>query len=230
MTTRAIIFDYGNVLDVVDDMQSWLDKREMLATQVGMTGDQLWEHLYYTDPWQKVKRGQIPVEEFHDRILRPLGIVEAQAQSDYMVRLKEGRDKVHPGMAALLYELKPHYRLGLLSNTDLVEMETWIAESQGLPNIFDVVVSSAKAGMAKPEPEIYHLALKLLEIAPEEALFIDDLPRNTIAAEALGIPSIIFESPAQLRHELEARGILPKVQPNKLKDQSVDQRPPVQST
>jgi hypothetical protein len=41
-----------------------------------------------------------------------------------MVRLKEGRDKVHPGMAALLHELKPHYRLGLLSNTDLVEMET----------------------------------------------------------------------------------------------------------
>jgi putative hydrolase of the HAD superfamily len=216
MTTRAIIFDFGNVLDVVDDMQPWLEKREMLASQVGMTGDQLWEHLYYTDPWQKVKRGQISVEEFHDRILRPLGIVETQAQSEYMTRLKEGRDKVHPGMAALLSELKPHYRLGLLSNTDLVEMETWIKEVQGLPGIFDVVVSSAKAGMAKPEPEIYQLALKLLDIAPEEALFIDDLPRNTLAAEALGIPSIVFESPAQLRRELQARGILPVEQVNQV--------------
>jgi putative hydrolase of the HAD superfamily len=216
MTTRAIIFDFGNVLDVVDDMQPWLEKREMLASQVGMTGEQLWEHLYYTDPWQKVKRGQISVEEFHDRILRPLGIVEAQAQSEYMTRLKEGRDKVHPGMAALLNELKPRYRLGLLSNTDLVEMETWIKEVQGLPGIFDVVVSSAKAGMAKPEPEIYQLALKLLGIAPEEALFIDDLPRNTIAAEALGIPSIVFESPAQLRRELQARGILPVEQVNQV--------------
>jgi FMN phosphatase YigB (HAD superfamily) len=70
--------------------------------------------------------------------------------------------------------------------------------------------------MAKPEPEIYQLALKLLGIAPEEALFIDDLPRNTIAAEALGIPSIVFESPAQLRRELQARGILPVEQVNQV--------------
>jgi HAD superfamily hydrolase (TIGR01509 family) len=79
--------------------------------------------------------------------------------------------------------------------------------------MFDVVVPSAKVGLAKPEPEIYQLTLDLLGLKPDETLFIDDLPRNTTAAEALGIPSIVFESPTQLRRELVARGILPQDQP-----------------
>jgi len=35
------------------------------------------------------------------------------------------------------------------------------------------------------------------------------LPRNTRAAEALGIPSIVFTSPLALRQELKTRAILP---------------------
>jgi len=209
VTTRALIFDYGNVLDIVDDMQPWLSKRDAMANPFGMTGEEMWNLIYYTEPWQKLKRGQITVDEFWDAILRPLGVTDHAAQMEFAVRLVEGRDKVHPEMAALLRELKPHYRLALLSNTHLLDMDVWIADVQGLTGIFDVVVSSAAVGLAKPEPEIYKLALERLGVAPEEALFVDDLPRNTTAAQALGIPSIVFVSPTQLRRELQARGILP---------------------
>jgi epoxide hydrolase-like predicted phosphatase len=209
MTTRALIFDYGNVLDIVDDMQPWLAKRDMMAAPFGMSGEELWNLIYYTEPWQKLKRGQISVDEFWDAILRPLGITDHAAQMAFADRLVQGRDKVHPEMAALLRELKPHYRLALLSNTHLLDMDVWIADVQGLIDIFDVVVSSAAVGLAKPEPEIYQLALQRLSVEPEEALFIDDLPRNTTAAQALGIPSIVFVSPTQLRRELQERGILP---------------------
>ena len=92
-------------------------------------------------------------------------------------------------------------------------MESWIGEVHGLVDIFDVVVSSAAVGMAKPEPDIYRLVIERLGIETGEALFIDDLVRNTAAAEALGIPSIVFESPAQLRRELQARAILPVDRP-----------------
>ncbi len=215
MTTRALIFDYGNVLDVVDDMQPWLTKRDMLAAGFSMTGQELWDYLYYTEPWQKLKRGQMSNEDFWDALLRPLGVVDREAQMAFAHKLVEGREKVHPEMVRLLRELKRHYRLALLSNTHLLDMDIWIADVQGLKDIFDVVVSSAAVGLAKPEPAIYQLALERLGVAPGEALFIDDLPRNTTAAEALGIPSIVFESPAQLRHELVVRGILPIPQDHK---------------
>ncbi len=212
MTTKAIIFDYGNVLDVVEDLRPWHDQRDQLAAPFGLNGEQLWNLLYYTDPWQQVKRGQITREAFWDAILRPLGLPDPAAQKEFMIRLMSGHDKVNPAMTDLLRELKPHYRLALLSNTDLSDMETWIADIQGLTDMFDVVVPSAKVGLAKPEPEIYQLTLELLGLKPDETLFVDDLPRNTTAAEALGIPAIVFESPAQLRCELAARGILPQGQ------------------
>ncbi len=209
MTTRAVIFDYGNVLDVLDDMQPWYANRDSLGAQLGMTGEELWNWLYYTEPWQRLKRGQISVDEYWDALLRPFGITDHSAQMAFPTKLNQGREKVHPEMIALLRDLKPHYRLALLSNTHLLDMDVWIADTQGLKEIFDVVVSSAAVGLAKPEPAIYQLTLDRLGVAPGEALFIDDMPRNTAAAEALGIPSIVFESPVQLRRELETRGILP---------------------
>ncbi len=209
MMIRALIFDYGDVLDTVDDINPWLARREQLAAQFTMTGEKMWEYFYLTEPWQLVKKGRISVQEFWDRLLSPLGITDPQAQSDFVGRLFEGREKVHTDMASLLHELRPHYKLALLSNTFEPEMDTWVAEVQGLRDIFDVVVSSAKVGLAKPEPEIYQVTLERLGVAPNEALFIDDKTRNTTAAEALGIPSILFESPAQLRRELRTRGILP---------------------
>src|SRR6202040_4121202 len=133
--------------------------------------------------------GQLSVPEFWDAILGPLGVTDPAAQADFVRDLMAGHDQVHPEMAALLRELKPHYKLGLLSNTQEIEMESWIGEVHGLTDIFDVVVASAAVGMAKPEPGIYTLAIEELGVKPEEALFIDDLLRNTAVAESLGIPS-----------------------------------------
>ena len=48
--------------------------------------------------------------------------------------------------------------------------------------------------MAKPDPAMYHLTLNRLGVAPHEALFIDDQLRNTMAAETLGTPSILFHN------------------------------------
>jgi epoxide hydrolase-like predicted phosphatase len=208
MTIRALIFDYGDVLDTLDDIKPWLDRRDQLAAQFDLTGDAMWQQFYTAEPWQLVKKGRITNAEFWNRTLSPFGIIDPQAQAAFVAQLFEGRERVHSEMADLLRELKPRYKLAILSNTYEPAMDTWLAEAQGLPDIFDVVVSSANVGMAKPEPEIYQLTLDRLGVAPHEALFIDDKTRNTTAAEALGIASILFESPAQLRRELTARGIL----------------------
>lgn len=215
MTTliRAIIFDFGNVLDYDDQQADWLKRRDALAATLNISGSDLWNAIYGSDAWRDVKHGLITYPEFWDRVLKPLGIEDRAEQDRFVVRLFEGHDQVHPAMAALLRELKPRYKLALLSNTHEREMDVWIATTHGLKDLFDVVVSSARVGLAKPEPAIYQLTLQQLDVAPSEALFIDDQLRNTAAAEALGIPSIVFESPAQLRQELYKRGILDNDQP-----------------
>jgi putative hydrolase of the HAD superfamily len=206
---RAIIFDFGDVLDTLDDRTSWNAQKNAAAGTLGFpNGDALWEYLYKNPLWEQVKRGQITNEAYWNGILSPYHITDPKARDAYVAALFKDRAYIHPQMLALLHELKPHYKLAMLSNTFRRDLESYLIEAHGLTGIFDVVVGSADVGMAKPEAEIYTLTLERLQIKPEEALFVDDLPRNTTAAEALGITSIVFETPAQLRQELHTRGIL----------------------
>jgi 2-haloacid dehalogenase len=73
---------------------------------------------------------------------------------------------------------------------------------------FDGRLVSGEEKTRKPFPEIYQLTVDRFNINKNEALFIDDNVRNAEAAQTFGIPTIRFQSPAQLREELEARQIL----------------------
>src|SRR5438270_9665111 len=115
MITKAIIFDFGDVIDVPEDREAWLNQRNAVATQLGMTGEEMWRVFYKSPFWEQVKRGKITNEAYWDNILRPFGLVDSAAQQTFIDKLFEGRTVIHPDMVALLYELKPHYRLAVLS-------------------------------------------------------------------------------------------------------------------
>jgi len=70
------------------------------------------------------------------------------------------------------------------------------------------VTISAEVGLRKPDPRIYQLTLRRLQLEPGETLFIDDKVRNVEGARVLGMEGILFESPAQLQRELLERGLL----------------------
>ncbi len=73
---------------------------------------------------------------------------------------------------------------------------------------FDGRVVSGEEKLRKPFPEFYQRLLDRYSVNPSEALFIDDNLRNIKAAEGMGIKSIHFNSPGQLRKELETYTIL----------------------
>ena len=66
---------------------------------------------------------------------------------------------------------------------------------------FDGRVVSGEEKTRKPFPEFYERLLTRYNVTPAEALFIDDNLRNVKAAEDLGIKSIHFQSPEQLKQE-----------------------------
>ena len=67
---------------------------------------------------------------------------------------------------------------------------------------FDGRVVSGEEKMRKPFLEFYQLLLNRYNVKPEQALFIDDNLRNIEAAQQLGINSIQFKSPSQLREDM----------------------------
>ena len=76
---------------------------------------------------------------------------------------------------------------------------------------FQGIVISGMEGVMKPDPRIFHILLDRYGIAPESAVFVDDVAANAAAASTLGIHGIHFRSADQLRRELVSVGVLPEI-------------------
>lgn len=74
----------------------------------------------------------------------------------------------------------------------------------------DIVVSGAEK-LVKPDPAIYHLAIKRFGIDPARALFIDDREDNVAGAILCGLQGHVFRDCATLEAELVQRGVLENV-------------------
>ncbi|HMH47801.1 MAG TPA: HAD family phosphatase [Solirubrobacteraceae bacterium] len=69
--------------------------------------------------------------------------------------------------------------------------------------LFDGVVISAVEGTRKPSRRMYELGAERAGVAPEQAVYVDDLPFNLTPAEELGMATIHHTSAEQTIPELE---------------------------
>jgi len=74
---------------------------------------------------------------------------------------------------------------------------------------FRGILVSGEVGLIKPDPRIFALLIERFAIEPHCAVYIDDVEANVAAARPLGIHAIHFTTPARLREELIALGLLP---------------------
>ncbi len=98
-------------------------------------------------------------------------------------------------------ELKPHYKIGFLSNAaaDFTD-ELFTPEQKAL---FDDIVLSYTCGFAKPDERIYELSAHNLEVTPEESVFVDDTPRYCVGAEAAGMRAVQYNDFRQFIRDIE---------------------------
>lgn len=95
-----------------------------------------------------------------------------------------------PDAPALLTALGARYHLGLITNGPSWSQRPKI-ERFDLASYMHAIIVSEEVGVAKPDPQIFHIALNALAVAPDEALFVGDSPENDLwgAAQA-GMPAI----------------------------------------
>ena len=73
---------------------------------------------------------------------------------------------------------------------------------------FEGIVVSGIEKTRKPFPDIYQLTLDRYGFKAEETLFIDDNQRNIDSAADMGIQTIHFKNPKDLKYNLNKKGIL----------------------
>lgn len=77
------------------------------------------------------------------------------------------------------------HRLIIFSNTNAIHCP-WVFEEFPEFSLFPEAVLSYQTGFVKPDPEIYHYAIREHGLVPEETLYIDDLPQNIATGRELG--------------------------------------------
>ena len=99
-------------------------------------------------------------------------------------------------------------KLYMLSNIS-IESISWLKKEPFFP-LFDGVVLSGELDFAKPDTRIFQYLFDKYNINPEEAVFIDDRLENTQTAKNMGLDSVLFTNPDNLRKELVGYNLLPQ--------------------
>ena len=113
------------------------------------------------------------------------------------------------GTVAILRELKEEGRVRLFALTNM-EATTYPLRRDRYEFLrwFDGTVVSSSEGIIKPDERIFRVLLERYGLNATSTLMVDDNPRNIAAAAALGMPTVLFQSPEGLREVLEQHGAL----------------------
>ncbi|MBL6662147.1 MAG: HAD family phosphatase [Flavobacteriaceae bacterium] len=202
MEVKNIIFDLGGVLVDWNPDYVFLDE---------FGGDRKKMQRFYdevcTFDWNENQDAGYPLAQAtEDRVaLFP--------EQEAMIRMYYGRWEEMlggpiAGTVALLKKLVDHpdYRVVALTNWSAETFPIALARFDFL-HWFEGIVVSGTERTRKPFPEIYQTTLQRFGLEAPASLFIDDNARNIAAAAALGIQTIQFKNPDQLKTDLRTKGI-----------------------
>ncbi len=184
MKPKALIFDFFGVV-CSEISPFWFE--EHFAEK----GNEL-RHQYL----RPADCGVISQKELFDELAVMAKVSPEEIEKDWLAHVRFNTELI-----GLIRELKSEYKIGLLSNATSPFFHTVMALS-GTVDIFDHVVVSSEVGHAKPEPEIYNEMISRMEIAPSEAMMIDDSQANVDGARNVGMEGHLYVSISELRKVL----------------------------
>ncbi|MFP5275759.1 MAG: HAD family hydrolase [Acidobacteriota bacterium] len=202
MSLRAVIFDYGMVLTGPPAPEAWSAMQRI----TGLSDEEL--HSAYWSFRHAYDEGKLSGVQFWRRLAGEAGLrlteIEIYALNDWDARMWTVENHA---MLAWQQQVKQRgLRTAILSNMGdnvharMERIFNWLGR-------FDVLVWSYRLGVAKPDEAIYQHTLKELDVAPEQALFIDDKRPNIEAAQKLGLRAHLFTTADRLRDDLIAHGL-----------------------
>lgn len=79
-----------------------------------------------------------------------------------------------------------------VATSTIIENAEIVTERLGLIPYVGAIATSCKAGASKPEPDIFLLAAKMLEVKPDECLVIEDSYNGLVAAKRAGMAAVVL--------------------------------------
>jgi len=191
----TIFFDWGGVI-ADDPGDEFLGK---LLRKIGASETQIQE--IFETYMKRFMRGQISEVEYWTELRSNYGFEIHDSISE---EFKKWRGLVaNQQVLALVKEARDNgIQVAILSN--VIEPTYNVIKQAGYYDLFDEVIASCKVGYAKPEKEIYEIALERLGATSERSIFIDDKQYCLDPASEMGIETIFAQNPEQIIRDVRS--------------------------
>ncbi|AKA34448.1 YjjG family noncanonical pyrimidine nucleotidase [Flagellimonas lutaonensis] len=121
--------------------------------------------------------------------------------SDDYIRYLSSFNHIIPHTKEVLDYLRPNYRLHIITN-GFGEIQHKKLKNAKILHYFEAIINSEMAGVKKPHPRIFELALAKTRVAPENSLMVgDNLEADILGAQAVGFHTLHFNPTQDSNHD-----------------------------
>lgn len=202
---KALLFDSGRVLNrattghwfIIPSFFDYVSKHEWDALEDAQLREGFTEALKYIDSQPLISTREeeyihfVKYYEILFKLLDSITIGNDQIKLlayDYVY--KNDKYTFFDDVKEVIPQLCNDYKLAIVS--DAWPSLEHIYVHADLRRYFESFIISSQLGTLKPDARMYETALNELGVTPEEAIFIDDNPRNCEGAMVLGIDAVLL--------------------------------------
>ncbi|HMC20263.1 MAG TPA: HAD family phosphatase [Thermoanaerobaculia bacterium] len=196
------IFDLGNTVIKL----AYERVLENICKRAAITRDELVDLLEAPGAYRDMERGAVKFSEFYDFLCDKAGY--RGTLRDLQDTWSDFFDGTLPGIEDLLDRLRQKYRIAFLSNSNEVHAEVIPRKFGSLFEKDDRIIFSHRFNTAKPDPEMFQRALEVVGALPHQAVLVDDLLENVLAARSVGMTAFQFRDSFVLERDLTDAGLL----------------------
>ena len=197
---QAVFLDLGNVLVFHDDLVLF----QRMSAWGGAHPENIRKRML--ELWDSINRGDLAGDELRRTVCQVAGSKVPMEATPFFA-LWNCHFRVHHELLPVIDALLGRTKVILLSNVN--EMH-WRFVRPLIPQFerFHDLVISCELRMAKPDPEIFQVALARSGLRAGETAYFDDVPLFVKAASALGIQARVFTDAPTFRTQLGELGFV----------------------
>ncbi len=196
---QQIIFDFGGVILDIDPQQTLNALKALGVSNI----EPFISKEFQEKVTDKFERGILTPEIFRQKVREKVGIKLSDEQIDdawNALLLDIPKERI-----AILEEVKQHYKIFLLSNSNEIHYDIYLRDLQlrfgyrEFDQLFHKAYFSFDLHLSKPDPEVFEFILNQHQLLPNETLFIDDTLSHIKAARKLGLRTYHLAKPQRIR-------------------------------
>ncbi len=192
---KAVIFDMDGVIAETEQAHIGAEKQTMLKYGIEISEDELHE---YTGTTARVMFASL-IEKYKldttfDRIFKE--------KEEVLFKLLEEDVQPTKGVIDLLRKLKEMKIKLAVASSSHKRMIEYVLKKLKIIDLFDSIVGAEDIDRSKPDPEIFLISAKRLNVKPEECIVVEDSKLGVEGAKKAGMKCLGYVNPSSGKQDL----------------------------